>query len=126
MAVRVDAIDQERVCRGYVCANCWGTLFQVFSGESTNSGSHIYQITCQTPGCPCRGFVSKLHVEATEFLAIQERYQLWRDLKTALPWVRERGPEQKWDGKWDAEKETVVISNTSELTLAELNAQLGF
>lgn len=123
MAVNVDAIHQDRVCRGYVCANCWGNLYPEFSGECTPTGAHIYHITCQTPGCPCRGFVSKYHVEATEFQAVQERYELWHDLKDVLPWVRQRGPSQRDESRWDPDTET---NSTRDFNLAELNAQLGF
>jgi len=125
MAVKVNTIDLDTIRQHYVCANCWGNLFPTFQGDRSATGAHIYQLACHTPECPCRGFVSKHHVEATETQAVDERYKLWHALKTVLPWVRERGPEKKWDGQWDADKET-YISNTPKLTLAEMNALIGF
>lgn len=116
MAVKVDFIHQDNIIRHYVCANCWGDLHKDRTEERVLKNEWVYEmLDCETEGCPCQGFVSRTHMENTEVIARMERYNAWRDLKDAVPWVREKGWNPLYEGRWDPEKETVIRTEEEKL-----------
>jgi hypothetical protein len=133
MAVRVDFIFQNHLIRHYVCANCWGRLHKERTEDRVQSGEWIYElVTCDTEGCPCNGFVSKSHVERAEVLARLERQKVWHDLKDlpdeTLAWVREKGPDKRYEGRWDPEKEIPIFTGEEERRMrnSDILDELGF
>ena len=130
MAVKVDRIHQDNLIRNYVCANCWGDLHKDRTEERVRNGEWVFEtLDCETEGCPCHGFVSRHYIEKSEVIARMERYDTWRDLKEILPWVRERGPEQRYEGRWDPEKETLIRTEEEKQfhrSTQTILAELGF
>ena len=124
MAVKVDFNHQDNIIRHYVCANCWGELSKRFTGERTTTGAFIFDIDCETEGCPCHGFVSRHFIEKAEVIARMERYDAWRDLKDILGWVREKGPYQETEGRWNPETETTIPKQHRKNS--EILSELGF
>jgi len=65
----------------YRCANCWEPLFY----EPIENGMAI--VSCKTEGCPCKGFVSKYHIDHAERQGKHEKLKAERDLRGRVPWL---------------------------------------
>jgi len=81
MAVKMSSHKAVRTVAAYVCANCWGKL----KYEPIEDWKAI--VSCKTEGCPCKGFVSKYHIDHAERQGKHEKLKAERDLRGRVPWL---------------------------------------
>lgn len=65
--LKLDPVDAEKMVRDCVCSDCWEGLTTRYDPATRES-----VVSCQTPGCECRGVVSKHYPERRENAARAE------------------------------------------------------
>jgi hypothetical protein len=81
MAVKMSPRAAQAICARYVCANCWEKLVWDYIDDN------IAEVSCETEGCPCNGFVTKVHVEILETEAVSERMKVEFNLRKFVDWI---------------------------------------
>lgn len=57
----VEPNEARKIQKHYVCSDCYEDLQVWYNGKTKTS-----RVQCQTPGCPCNGFVKRGTVERME------------------------------------------------------------
>lgn len=65
-----------------VCSDCYGAVIAVRNRETKE-----YEIKCSTPGCLCRGTISRTTLYRRQAKNIAEAHDAKDTLKKALPWL---------------------------------------
>lgn len=84
---QVSREEARRFQKGSICcSDCFGTITTTFRWNPTAKQNED-TVTCGTPDCPMRGFVSLHHVEKQEQTQLVERREARRLLTGHLAWL---------------------------------------